>query len=98
MMYVLISIICIFFIIFAYNNYEPYQTLNMCGNSGRKCKSCTTFYDQPKIEYSEKIYNTPEKSVDEWKCGKVEYGDKYEYNKQKSDRTHGVQNMCQKIF
>jgi hypothetical protein len=33
-----------------------------------------------------------------WKCGSVEYGNTFDYKKQKSDRTYGVPNGCQKIF
>ena len=33
-----------------------------------------------------------------WKCGSIEYGNTFDYKKQKSDRTYGVPNGCQKIF
>jgi hypothetical protein len=36
---------------------------------------------------------------DRWKCGScTQYGSVFDYQKQKSDRTYGVPNGCQKIF
>ena len=34
-----------------------------------------------------------------WKCGScTQYGSLFDYKAQKSDRTYGVPNGCQKIF
>ena len=36
---------------------------------------------------------------DRWKCGScTQYGSVFDYQKQKSNRTYGVPNGCQKIF
>jgi hypothetical protein len=39
------------------------------------------------------------KNESDWKCGScATYGSLFDYKKQKSDRTFGVANGCQKIF
>ena len=62
-----IALVCL--IAYRQNVHEPYyKRINIKGDSGWKCGSCTT------------------------------YGSAFDYKKEKSDRTYGVPNGCQKIF
>jgi len=71
----------------------------MCdGESHWKCKSCKS-YNPP---LSDSDSDTEKKDVkdvkdvvSDWKCGSSY---KFDYKAQKSDRTYGVPNGCQKIF
>ena len=48
----------------------------------------------------EPFYQTLNMSSGEspYKCGSCKYGPTFDYKAQKSDRTYGVPNGCQKIF
>lgn len=73
-------------IIYLYNDMitEPfYRTLKNTGNS-KFCKNrmMESFYDKDGCS----------------SCSCVQYGQTFDYKAQKSDRTYGVPNGCQKIF
>lgn len=83
---VIFCIIAFISIIYLYNDMitEPfYRTLKNTGNS-KFCKKrmVESFYDKDGCS----------------SCSCVQYGQTYDYKAQKSDRTYGVPNGCQKIF
>ena len=58
---------------------------------------CLIAYNQKTKENFYRRMNL--KNESDWKCGPcVTYGSLFDYKKQKSDRTFGVANGCQKIF
>ena len=62
------------------------------------CVFITIYLLKIKEDYKDyKILNMSGES--EYKCGFCKsYGSLFDYKKEKSDRTHGVPNTCQKIF
>ena len=95
--FTILGLLCIIYL--CSNTYESYHKLNMCdGESHFKCRSCKSVMpneieqEQPKIEQKSE---TETKPVSDWKCGS---NYKFDYRAQKSDRTYGVPNGCQKIF
>ena len=85
----LLAVFCIIAfisIVYLYNDMitEPfYRTLKNTGNS-KFCKNrmMESFYDKDGCS----------------SCSCVQYGQTFDYKAQKSDRTYGVPNGCQKIF